>query len=189
LKKKAQAIIEFEYLLKKNVKEDELEKFLTAHYKEIFGNKYDRIETQLWLKFPEFDIAGKNRRIDIFLRNSIHNDWELFEIKRGIPLTGIYRDVPVIAREVIYAVHQLKNYERILRQKNVIDKFARDGIEYFEPSLNLVIGSAPQISHEQWRWLLASNSERVKIHTFGELINEMRVRLTDKLNFLCGDDE
>ncbi len=189
LKKKAQAILEFEHLLKRNVKENEIEKFLTAHYKDIFGCKYDRIETQLWLRFPEFDIARKNRRIDIFLRNSIQNDWELFEIKRIIPLIGIYRDVPVIAREVIYAVHQLKNYERILRQKDVRDKLARNGIEYLEPSLNLVIGSSPQISHEQWRWSLASNSERVKIHTFDELLNEMRVRLDDKLNFLLEDDD
>ena len=189
LKKKAQAILEFEYLLKRNAKENELEKFLAAHYKEIFGSKYDRIETQLWLRFPELDISGKNRRIDILLRNSIQNDWELFEIKRIIPLTGIYRDVPVIAREVSYAVHQLRNYERILRQKDVMDKFARNGIEYFEPSLNLVIGSSPQITHEQWRWLLALNSERVKIHTFDELLDEMRIRLTDKLNFLCGDDD
>jgi hypothetical protein len=70
LKKKAQAILEFEYLLKRNAKENELEKFLAAHYKEIFGSKYDRIETQLWLRFPELDISGKNRRIDILLRNS-----------------------------------------------------------------------------------------------------------------------
>jgi hypothetical protein len=188
LKQKAEAIVEFEALLRADTKEDDLEKFLAAHYKDIFGSKYDRIETQIWLKFPELDIASKARRLDVFLRNSIANDWELFEIKRVIPLTGIYRDIPVIAKEVTFAIQQIKSYERILSQKTVRDKFAQDGIEYFEPSLNLVVGKTPQITHEQWRWLLASNGERVKILTFEDLINEMKIRLTEKLDFLSKSD-
>src|SRR5262249_31267329 len=153
-------------------------------YLDIFGSKYDRIENQIWLRFPELDITGKERRLDIFLRNSIANDWELYEIKRVIPLTSSYRDIPVIAKEILFAIQQTKNYERILSQQEVKDKFAREGIEYCEPLLNVVVGRTPQITHEQWRWLKASNSEKVRILTFDDLLGEMKSRLTEKIDFL-----
>lgn len=181
LSKKEKLLSEFESLIRKETKESQLEEFLVAHYRDIFGPKYDRIETQLWLRFPDLDIAGKERRLDLFLRNSVANDWELFEIKRVINLTRTYRDVPVIAREVVYAIQQVKNYARILSQDAVKRHFAREGIVYYEPALHLIVGRRPQISQSQWRWLVTSNTD-VKLITFDELIEEMRLRLRDHLS-------
>ena len=86
-------IKEFEDLLAGNPKEDVLEKFLTKHYRRIFGPKYDRIETQIWLRFPKLDINAKNRRLDLFLRNAVSGDWELYELKRIVPVTSNYRGI------------------------------------------------------------------------------------------------
>lgn len=173
-------LAEFESLIRKESKEAELEGFLVAHYKDVFGFEYDRIETQLWLKFPQLDIAGKNRRLDIFLRNSIENDWEIIEIKRVIELTSTYRDIPVLTHEITFAIQQIKNYASILSQESVRRKLARAGIEYYYPSLRLVVGKRPQIGHEQWRWLKSSNEKDVKITTFDELLDEMRLRLNQR---------
>jgi hypothetical protein len=177
-------LAEFEALIRSETREDVLEEFLAAYFREIFGTNYDRIETQIWLRFPDLDIAHKDRRLDIFIRNSVFNDWDLFEIKRIIPLTRTYRDAPVIAREVSYAVQQVKNYGRILSQDSVRRKFAEQGIEYYEPSLNLVVGKTPQIPHSQWRWLVSSHDREVKILTFDNLLEQMRQRIEDRLYFL-----
>jgi hypothetical protein len=177
LKNKDEILAEFEYLIRKETKESELEKFLVSYYQDIFGYQYDKIETQLWLRFPELDVASKNRRLDIFLRNSIVNDWELFEIKRVIELTSTYRDMPVLSREITYAIQQIKNYSKILTQDSVKRFFSRQGIEYYQPSLNIIVGKTPQIPHEQWRWLLAQNEGEVKILTYDKLISEMKLRL------------
>lgn len=177
---KEDILLEFESLIRKETKEADLEKFLAAHYKEVFGFKYDRVETQLWLRFPEIDISGKNRRLDIFLRNSIEKDWEIVEIKRVVKLNSTYRDVPVLAHEITSAMQQLKNYCRILGQDSVRRKFAAEGMEYYYPSLRLVVGERPQISLEQWRWLKSSNENDMKITTFDELLDEMKLRLTQR---------
>lgn len=169
-------IKEFSDLLSREPRESAIEEFLRAHYREIFGAKYDRIETQLWLRFPELDIAGKERRVDLFLRNCVANDWELFEVKRTIALEGTYRDVPVLAGEISKAILQVKSYERLLVQSTVKQRFAEEGIIYFEPSLHLVAGRKPQISHEQWRWL-TSQADGVKLITYDDLLDEMRTRL------------
>lgn len=189
LEAQEQILAEFESLLRKDVREAELEKFLVAHYQDIFGNRYDRIETQIWLRFPELDISGRNRRLDIFMRNSLSNDWELFEVKRVIPLTNNYRDIPVIASEVAYAVQQLKNYSRNLSQYSIKERLARDGIEYFEPTLHLIAGRKPQIPLKQWRWLLASHDKDVRIITYDELLGEMRLRLSERIQFLSALDQ
>jgi hypothetical protein len=189
LEAQEQILAEFESLLGKDVREAELEKFLVAHYQDIFGNRYDRIETQIWLRFPELDISGRNRRLDIFMRNSLSNDWELFEVKRVIPLTNNYRDIPVIASEVAYAVQQLKNYSRNLSQYSIKERLARDGIEYFEPTLHLIAGRKPQIPLKQWRWLLASHDKDVRIITYDELLGEMRLRLSERIQFLSALDQ
>ncbi len=178
-------LFEFEKLIKADVSEKTLEDFLVAHFQELFGSQYDRVESQLWLRFPELDIGNRRRRIDLFLRNSIKNDWELFEIKRPIPLTGTYRDVPVFAKEVLNAMHQVRNYGRILKQDKVKRHFAAEGIDYYEPVLHLVIGRRPQIPHDQWRWLETENAERVLIFTFDDLLAELRQRLEDHYNNLC----
>ena len=130
---------------------------------------------------------GQPQRLDVFLRNSIANDWELFEVKRVIELTRTYRDVPVIAREVTYALHQLKNYARILAQDRVRKHFAKQGIEYYQPSLSLVVGKIPQIPQDQWRWLLSTNENGVKILTFDNLLAEMKMRLRDRYQIQATD--
>lgn len=176
---------EFELLLREDPVEGRLEEFLVANYKDIFGNKYDRVETQLWLRFPELDINDHDRRLDVFLRNSVINDWELFEVKRAVTVTGTYRDVPVIAREVSNAITQTKNYGRILAQDKAKKYFARQGIEYFEPQLSVVIGRTPQIPHEQWRWLKTSLESQIRIYTFDDLLNELRSRICERITLLA----
>jgi hypothetical protein len=180
-----QAILEtFTKLIHADTSEKQLEEFLVTHFKEIFGAKFDRIETQLWLRFPELDIEKKNRRLDMFLRNSIRNDWECFEIKRPVQLTATYRDAPAITRALSDAIHQARNYGRLLTQDKVKRYFADEGIHYYEPVINLVIGRTPQIPHEQWRWLQKENEDRIRIFTFDELLIEMKCRFEDRYAIL-----
>jgi len=170
---------EFQKLLHEEPSEARLQEFIAAHYREIFGAKYDRIETELWLRCAELDVSNKDRRLDVFLRNSIRNDWELFEIKRAIKLTSTYRDIPVFVGEVLHAIQQVRNYARILSQDKVKRHLAEEGIEYFEPSLNLIIGRTPQIPHAQWRWLLNNMERDLRIFTFDEILTELRSRFTE----------
>jgi len=177
-------LAKFQSLLNEAALEADLEEFMVAHYKELFGNHYDRVEAQLWLRFPDLDIDNRDRRLDVFLRNSVLNDWDLFEIKRPIAIAGNYRDIPVIAKEVTNAVHQVQNYAKILKQDKVKRHFASQGIEYYEPRLSVVIGRTPQIPHEQWRWLRTINENSVKIITFDDLLAELRCRLLDRYALL-----
>ena len=183
-KNKSEIIKEFEYLINHKVNEQKFEQFLTKYYKSLFGEKYDRIETQLWLKFPELDINNKNRRLDIFLRNSIERDWELFELKKPQKLIRMYRNIPAFRSEILQALQQIKNYKKILSQDKVKRKLAREGIEYCFPEFRLVIGNKPDISNEQWRWLKTSNENQIKIITFEDLINEMKIRFNLHLDLL-----
>lgn len=173
---KCEIILEFEKLVNSKVSENTLERFLAKYYKEIFGERYDRIETQLWLRFPELDISGNNKRIDLFLRNAIDRDWELFELKKPQKLTCTYRDIPTFTSEIYQAIQQIRNYEKILLQEKVKKRLFKEGIEYHYPELRLVIGDKPDISHEQWRWLKTTNENKLKIITFEDLINEMKIR-------------
>lgn len=174
------ALQEFESLLRSHVSERKLEQFLYANYNFIFGVQYDRIATQIWLRFPQLDISRKRRRLDIFLRNSITNDWEMKELKLpSVRLSGTYRDVPVLSRQVTSAIQQVKNYGRLLAQDTVKRYLAEEGIEYYEPTLGLVVGRSPDIAHEQWRWLVSSNSD-VKLATYDELFAEARARALDR---------
>jgi len=175
-------ISEFEHLIKSNPTESKIEKFLKEHYKDVFGFKYDKIETQIWLKFPNLDINKKNRRLDILLHNSISSDWELYELKKVLPLTSTYRDIPIISREISASIQQVLNYERILQKQEVKDYFKAQGIEYFEPSLNLVVGRTPTITTEQWRWLVTLN-KNVKLLTYDDLLKEMSCRFEERLKF------
>lgn len=173
-------LIELENLIKNNVSEATLEDYLRTYYREIFGYKYDRIETQVWLKFPDIDLGNKNRRLDLFLRNSIENDWELFELKKPITLTKTSRDIVVFKDEVNQAIQQIKNYQRLLSQDIVKKKLAQEGIEYYEPSLNLIIGRKPQIDPAQWRWIKNSNENNLKIITYDDLLKEATIRLSER---------
>lgn len=175
-------LTEFEDMLNRNPSEHELELFIGKYYREIFGYNYDRIVRQIDLRFPELDISNKNRRLDVFLHNSISNDWELFELKKLITLTKSYRDIHVLTDEIYSSIQQVKNYSRILGQHTVKEKLKRDGIEYYEPSLNLIVGRASVLKHEQWRYLVTTNSD-VKILTYDDLLSEMSCRLNSHMDF------
>ncbi len=177
LNENSQVISEFEFLLNKNSKENELESFLKKYFKYIFGEKYDRIETQIWLKFPQLDVNNKNRRMDVFLRNSVARDWELFELKRAGNIVKNIKDIPTFTSEFTSAVQQIRNYNKILSQDNVKKILADDGIEYYTPELRLVIGKTPDIPLEQWRWLKKSNENDLKIITYDELYEGLKSRL------------
>lgn len=71
-------IQELEYLLNKGAKEYELESFIINYYSYLFGGRYDKIETQILLPPQNIDFNDKKRRIDIFMHNSVFNDWDLF---------------------------------------------------------------------------------------------------------------
>lgn len=123
-------LTEFNRIINSEAHENELEDFLKEYYQELFGHKYDRIETQLWLKFPDSDIGGRERRMDIFIRNAVENDWELFELKRAdVNLVKSVSGIPMFTEIVHKAISQAKNYQKILNQDNVKQKFAAEGIE------------------------------------------------------------
>lgn len=86
--------------------------------------------------------------------------------------------------KVSNAITQLKNYRRLLSSQKVKETLKRSGIEYCEPTLNLVIGRKPQISLEQWRWLLSSQDKDVRLITFDDLFAEMKIRLADHARFI-----
>lgn len=175
---------EFNMLLNSDSKEQVLEDFLTENYRFLFGEKYDCIMTQLWLKFPDLDIGNSNRRLDIFMRNSVSADWELFELKKAsIPLTKTVRDVPVLTSEVYNAIAQARNYKHLLLQDSVRRKFAEDGIEYYQPEIHVVIGKNPEISNEQWRRIVADEAS-LKILTYDNLYKSAEIRLKTFLNML-----
>ena len=170
-------ISEFQSLLNGNPSEKKLERFLVQYFREIFGYRYDRIEAQVWLRFPELDIANKPRCLDMFLRNSVEGDWDLFELKKCTKLTRTYRDIPVLTAEIHSAIQQLKGYGTLLSQDHVRRYFASQGMEYYQPSLHLVVGRSPEIPTAQWRWLKATHGRDIKLITYDELIKEMLARL------------
>jgi len=171
---------EFNKLIFSDAQERTLEEFLRQYYKEVLGGKYDSISTQVWLKFPELDIGLKDRRLDIFMRNSVLGDWELFELKRSnIHLTKTVSDVPMFVSTVSDAIAQVKNYKRLLEQDKVKRALSAEGIEYYEPEVNLIIGKKPSISTPQWRRLIADNQNGIKIVTYDTLLAEARHRLAE----------
>jgi len=176
---KNEIIKEFEYLLNTHKYESELESFLVKYYKDIFGERYDKVESQIWLKFPEYDINNKERRLDIFLRNSIEKDWELFELKREFDLTRTYRDIITFKSEISLAIQQIHNYKRILNQDSVKKELTKQDIDYCTPEYRLVIGPKPDIPNDQWRFLKTTNErDDFKIMTYEDILTEMKIRIS-----------
>lgn len=173
---------EFENVINEG-SENQLEEFIAAHYQLFLGSHYDKIETQIWLKFPESDIANKERRLDIFARNTLSQDWDLFELKKNMPVVKMYRDVPTFTSELSGAISQLRNYQRNLQQDNVKKYFAEKGIEYYEPSLNLVVGRTPQISIEQWRRACADQNN-INVLTYDNLLSQAKNQIKSQIDFL-----
>lgn len=168
---------EFNALLNSDTSEQKLEEFLSEHYRFIFGENYDCIMTQLWIKFPELDIGHSDRRLDIFMRNSVTADWELFELKRpSVKLTKTIRDIPMFTAEVHNAIAQVKNYKNLLSQDSVRRQFAKEGIYYFHPEIHLVIGKRPEITNGQWRRIIA-DEPMLKILSYDNLYQAAENRL------------
>ncbi len=172
---------EFEYLISGKPKELELEKFLKRHYQDLFGEEYDRVETQIWLPFPELEVFGMDRRPDLFLRNSIRNDWELVELK--LPQEKVVKrsgTTPDISSKVNNGITQLKNYERLLQSKEVRKHLEQRGIEVHEPQLRLVIGRRPSMEVGEWHYLRKTVENRGLIFdTYDDLLNRLKVRFRD----------
>jgi hypothetical protein len=173
---------EFESLLQSEPSERMLEEFIREHYREVFGFTYEQIQTQLWLRFPELDVRGKPRRLDLLLRNGVQRDWELIELKKSsLRLTGHYRDVPVLSREITNAVQQIRNYRKILEQDAVRRNLRLKGIDYCEISARLVVGRDPALPWKEWRSLQQhSLKDDVRIMTYDELVREMRSRFANR---------
>lgn len=170
-------LVEFNQLINNDTRESVLEEFLYTYHDLFFGDKYDTLSTQVWLDFPEFDIGNKNRRIDIFMRNSISKDWDIYELKRSsVKLTKTKSDVPMFVSAVHDAMTQLRNYKRILNQDKVKKAFEAKGIKYYNPQFNLVIGKKPNISDEKWNWLVSHNSD-LNIITYDNLLESAKIRL------------
>ena len=170
---------EFERLLASAPTEQRIEEFLYANYREIFGFKYTKIERQTWLRLPSADISQKNRRLDILIRNSVSDDWDLFELKRSsAKLVGRYRDVPRMATAVHDGINQVENYLRVLSQNDAREALRVQGIDYCQPTAHLVIGRRPSMSREEWRWLVSKNRSPVKIVTYDDLIADLKARLS-----------
>ena len=173
---------EFENIINEG-SENQLEEFISTHYQLFLGNHYDRVETQIWLKFPNIDVSNKERRLDIFARNTLSQDWDLFELKKNMPITKMYRDVPTFTSELSGAISQLRNYQRILQQDKVKKYFAEKGINYYEPSLNLVVGRTPQISTEQWR-RICSEPSNINVLTYDNLLSQAKNQIKSQIDFL-----
>ena len=180
-------LVEFKQLINADTKESTLEEFLVANHELLFGDKYDTISTQVWLDFPEIDIANKSRRLDIVMRNSLSKDWDIFELKRSsVKLTKTKADIPMFVSAVNDAIAQLKNYKYILNQDAVKRAFENKGIKYYDPSINLVIGKKPNLSQQKWNWLLTQHNE-LKIITYDDLLNSGKHRLNEMKALLTGD--
>lgn len=184
LKRYNEIFEEFEFLINQNAKEDQLEKFVRQYFKQIFGDNYDRVETQIWLKSPELDINNGNRRVDIFLRNAVQRDWELVELKRNEKIITNYRDIPVLSSTVTGAISQLRNYQKILQQDKVKKQMEQKGIVYHQPQLRLVVGRNPDIPIDQWRRIKSENENGLKITTYDELLTDMKYRIDSLSSFI-----
>lgn len=170
-------LAEFNQLINNDTRESVLEEFLYTYHDLFFGDKYDVLSTQVWLDFPEFDVGNKDRRLDIFMRNSISKDWDVFELKRSsVKLTKTKSDVPMLVSAVHDAMTQLRNYKRILNQDKVRKELESKGIKYYNPQFNLVIGKKPNISDEKWQWLLSHHND-LNVITYDDLYELAKVRL------------
>ena len=171
---------ELSNLVERDAREQELEAFIARHYDVIFGAKYDRIETQVWLRFPNLDLGKRERRTDVFLRNVFNNDWDVLELKRAKPITKSQSGYFAFVDAVTQGTTQVKNYQRILKQREVKEALKLQGIDYCEPSLCLVIGRRPQIDRQQWRWLVEHNTNGVKLITYDDLLDKFRMRIIER---------
>ena len=121
------------------------------------------------------------------MRNSLSQDWELFELKRpNVELIKSISGVPSFTSTVHNAIAQLKNYKNILEQDVVKRKFESEGIYYYSPEINLVIGKKSNITNNTWRKLLTQDRE-LKIITYDQLVEDAKVRLNTIKGFVMND--
>lgn len=169
---------QFNQLINSDPKESELEDFLYENYQLILGPQYDQIKRQVWLNLPGQDIGGRNRRMDLFIRNAITKDWEIFELKKPtVKLTKTVRDVPVLTSAVVETIAQARNYQKTLSQDAIKRSLSADGIEYYEPVINIVIGKTPNLPTANWRRLLSQEKD-INLLTYDSLVDESKMRLT-----------
>lgn len=80
-------------------------------------------------------------------------------------------------------MQQIRNYERLLNDSKVKETLKQDGIEYYVPSFNLIVGRASTLPHDEWRWL-ANSTKNLKILTYDDLVSDMKLRLQSHIDFL-----
>ncbi|MEJ7671700.1 MAG: hypothetical protein WKF59_03095 [Chitinophagaceae bacterium] len=122
--------------------------------------------------------------MDVFIRNSIENDWELLELKHICQPVRINQGIPVFKTKIYSAIEQLKNYGNLLKQDAIKTKLSKLGIDYFEPELKLVITKKPDINNQQWRWLKKNNENGIKIMTLDDIFAEVNLRYNSQISLL-----
>ena len=164
--------------------EKQIQSYLFAHYREIFGPHYTEVRQEVWINSKESDEWGKDRRIDLMLKNALDDDWDIIELKRNKNPIKQYRGKETFIAEVYDSISQLKNYKRILQQDKVKEALKRKGIEYQEPSLRLVVGNNYSINKSIWRRIVTESSNSIKISRYQDLLEEMRIRKKDLVSCL-----
>ena len=54
-----------------------------------------------------------------------------------------------------------------------------EGLEYFSPSVSLVINPIRNISRQRWRDFVQSNESSVKVFSYDEILKEAKIRIDD----------
>ena len=54
--------------------------------------------------------------------------------------------------------------------------FEKEGIEYFQPEIHLIIGRSPEISNAQWRRIISDESS-LNILTYDDIYKSAELRL------------
>ena len=165
---------EFEYVLNKDI--NSLLPFLTRNYQQIFGNDYDRIEPQIWLRNKNLESIGNKKDTTIFLRNSVISDWEVYslETKNNFRTANLSKEVAL--ENLANKIMNLSQLEKTLKSEKITELLKREGFEYFEPRINLVSDLSRHLSHREWRKLVRENNKYLNLISFDELFHEISRR-------------
>lgn len=156
----------------KDTSERQIEKFIRDHYQVIFGNKYNKIHTQVVVTSGD---GESERRLDVLLHDSITDDWEVVELKKAsIKLTRNVRGVYQLCADITTAIAQIRNYSQIMQLTEVKEylKGAYD-IEYKSLEFRLIVGNEFSDSFRQ----CISNEKDIKIQTYKLLYDDAKSRL------------
>ena len=126
-------------------------------------------------KQSEINLSGNYLREKSLIDSLSCKIEEKFSLTNVIPAKNV-RGVPMFTDLIYQAIAQAKNYKALLQQDAVKRKFAQEGIEYFEPEINIIVGKKSGISTAQWRRMIADHRGDVKIRTYDEFFKEASYR-------------